>query len=142
MFPLRLTSCPLRRRNGQGIIVLVLLFGTIIIAVASTISFVTANFVNYGYGFYAGNQALAAASGGAEDALLRLLRNKDFSSSGYSVPIGNITATVSVTQNYPATGQARILSKAAVSSRVKQVEAIASVDSNTGEIALRSWKEI
>ncbi len=90
----------------------------------------------------ASQRALAVAKAGANDGYFQLLRNKDYSNAGYSVPLGSESATVSITQNSPATGLVTILASATVSFRPRKVEIIASVTSSTGQVGLVLWKEL
>ena len=84
---------------------------------------------------------MSLASAGAEDALMRLARNKDFSSvSSYSVPVGSDSASVTVNQNSPVAGQAKIVSSATVFFQQRKLQVIVSVDSTTGQISLVSWQ--
>jgi len=84
---------------------------------------------------------MAVASAGAEDALMRLARNKDFSSvSSYSVPVSSSSASVTVNQNSPAAGQAKIVSSATVFFQQRKIQVVVSVDGTTGQISLISWQ--
>ena len=129
-------------RKGQTALSLVFLIGGIAILVGVTLAFLTTSFLNVSSGFESGQRASAVANAGAEDGMLQLIRNKSFSDvSGYPVPVGSNSATVTVTQNSPVAGQATIVSNAVVSLYRRQVKAVVSIDSTTGQVNVISWGE-
>ena len=131
------------RSRGQAVLSLVLLVGGIVVFVSITLVFIVLSFINSTTGFEKANRALAAATGGIEDGVLRLVRNKDFASaSAYTVPLGPYSAGVTVTQGSPAPGQVTITSGASVGLYTRQVQAILSVVSSTGDVQLMSWSEL
>ena len=132
---------PPTSRTGQAVLSLVFLIGGIVVLVALTLAFLVTSFLNSTYGFQVGERAKVVAASGVYDALARLSRNKDLSSSGYSVPLGSDAAIVSVTQPLPDTGLVTIVSTATVLNRTRTVRAVVSRDSNTGQIVLTSWQQ-
>ncbi|MBI4085509.1 MAG: hypothetical protein HY432_03340 [Candidatus Liptonbacteria bacterium] len=128
-------------RKGQSALSFVILVGLITLSMGVTIALLSSGFINSGYGFQAANHAIALAYAGAEDALMKLARNKDFSSpSAYSVPVGSESASVTVTQNSPTSGKATIVSTASYSFWQRKVQTIVSVNSTTSEINVISWQ--
>lgn len=105
-------------------------------------AYLVISFINSGSGFQSANQALAAASAGADDAIMQINRNKDFASTGYTVQVNGNSASVSVSQNTPEAGQITILSESTVSRRKKKIQVIMSINSSTGQADMRSWQEI
>jgi uncharacterized protein (UPF0333 family) len=131
------------RRRAQATLALVFLIGGIIVVIGVSLAFVVASFIASGYGFRLSNQALAIASGGINDAVIKLVRNKDYSAaSPYSVPIGAYAASVTVTQNSPVSGQVTIVSAATVGSYTRKVKAVVAVDSSSGQVQLVSWDQL
>lgn len=127
--------------GGQSTISFVFLVGVIILSIGVTVAVIAASFLNSGYGFQASNGAMAVATAGAEDALLRLARNKDFSSpSGYSVPIGGNSASVTVSQNSPSAGQAKIISSGTILFQQRKIQVVVSVNATSGQISVLSWQ--
>ncbi|MDP2598662.1 MAG: hypothetical protein Q8P49_02440 [Candidatus Liptonbacteria bacterium] len=126
-------------RRGQAVLSLVLLIGGIVVAVGVTLAFLATSFINSAYGYRAAQRAAAVASSGAYDALQRLSRNSAFSSSGYTLTVGSDSATVTVTQDSPATDQVTITSTATVSLAQKTVRVIVSIDPNTSQTTVVSW---
>jgi len=131
-------------RKGQTFLAVVLFIGGIVTVAGLLIAFFAASSIDTGYGVAASFNAESAATAGAEDGLLQLDRNPQFSNpSGYSVSVGtSTTATVTVTQNSPASGEATILSAATVSLHTKKVQVIVSENSSTQDINIVSWTEI
>lgn len=131
-----------RKNDGQMAMSLIFLIGGIMIIIGATLTFVIVSFLNSTYGFRDSSQALSIAQSGVQDAAIQLARNKDFASSGYCVPdlgCGVGTATVSVTQNSPSSGQATIVSYAVANSRQRRIRAVVSVASS-GKIDFLSWE--
>lgn len=108
-----------------------------------SLAFIVLSFINSGYGFQSSNRALAVAAAGVEDAIIKLVRNKDFfSASPYDVPVGTYTASVSVAQNTPVSGRVTIVSTAAVAAYKRKIQAVVAVDSATGQVQLVSWDQL
>jgi hypothetical protein len=130
--------------KGQTFLALVIFIGGIVAVGGLLVAFFAASSVDTGYGVAAEFNAEAAATAGAEDALLQLDRNAQFSNtSGYAVSAGSsTTATVTVTQNAPSAGFATILSTATVSSHTKKISAVVSENASTEQISVVSWTEI
>jgi len=116
------------RVKGQTSISLVLVVSSLIITIAVGIAFLVLTFVNSSVGFEAANRALAIASAGANDGILRLTRNKDFSSGGYTVDIGSNSASVTVTQDSPVAGQVTIVSQATILYHKRKVQVVVSIN--------------
>ena len=129
------------KRKGQAVLPLIFMMGGLVVLMSLTLVFLAYTFLESSYGFQISEKAKAVAASGAYDALLRLARNKDLSAPapGYSLPIGNYSANVSVLQNSPASDQATIISVSTISNRERKVVAIVSRPSLTGEITLVSW---
>ena len=129
-------------RSGQAFLVMVFLIGGVISLIGITLGFLANSSVDTSYGYQAGVRAEAVAETGVEDALLQLARNSAFSnSSGYSVPVGSSTATVTVAQNAPSAGFVTIVSAATVLSRNKKMYVVAAV-STTTQMNVVSWSII
>jgi hypothetical protein len=125
--------------RGQVALSITFMIGTIVLVAGLMVAFLVISFLNSSYGFQASNRALALASGGVEDAMLQLLRNKDFSGT-YCVPLAPCSAAVTVTQNSPSVGRVRITSSATVFLYTRQIEAVASLASSTGQLDLLTWR--
>lgn len=128
-------------RRGQATLSFVFLIGTIIISIGLTVALLAYTFLNSGYGFQAANRAMAVSLAGVEDALIKLSRNKDFSStSPYLVSVGNDQASVTVAQNSPVSGQAKIVSDSTALFQERKLQVIVSIDGATGQTNVNSWQ--
>jgi len=85
------------------------------------------------------NKAFYAAQSGLQDALIKLERNKDYTTGGFNLNI-NGTNDVSVTVSF-ASGQATITSTSTLSQINKNLQAIADIDATTGLITPTSTVE-
>lgn len=132
-------STLLASKRGQAALSLIFVIGGIVFVIGITTAFVVTSFLQSTYGFEAANRALAVAGAGVGDAFLQLIRNKDFSSSGYSIPVGEVQVNVTVAQ---ASGKATITAQATVARSTRKVQAVVSINSTTGEITLLSQEEL
>lgn len=129
-------------QSGQVFFAFVIFIGGIIAVIGLLIAFYAVSSVDTSYGIAASFSAEAAATAGAEDALLQLDRNGAFSSAGYIVSSGSSTASVVVTNPSPATTPPTILSVSTVLGHTKKIQVVASEDVSTGQVSVTSWTEI
>lgn len=113
--------------------------GGIIIVLGVTLAFLSFSFINSSFGVQASQRAEAVATGGARDALVQLARDTNFSSVGYTVPVGTDQATVTVTQGAPAASQVTIISTATIMNYTRRAQVIVAVNANTGQVGVLSW---
>jgi len=103
----------------------------------------------------AGSQeAYSGAQSGVKDAMLRLARNKNFTSSGYFVPAGctlnsDTVCTKVVVENTQSScsqtvsaNQDCVISAGTLSSRTRTIEVLLNVNPANGKITQVSWGEI
>jgi hypothetical protein len=128
-----------RDSSGQVVLSLVFLIGAIIVLAGVALAFLVISFINSTYGYQIAERAKAAAASGVYDALLRLDRNKDLASSGYSVPVGADSAVVSVVQGAPSAGLVTVTSVSTILLRQRRIRAVVSRDSISGFISVVSW---
>ncbi len=131
-------------KNGQATITLTLLIGGTAILIGITLAFLTISFINASSAYQAGSRAFVVASAGAQDALLRLIRDKDFMGTGGSTTTitvgGNDTAIVNVSP--PISSQVVITSQSTILGTTRKLEVITVVDSLTGKVSVLSWKQL
>ena len=85
------------------------------------------------------NKAFYAAQSGLQDALIKLERNKDYTTGGFNLNI-NGTNDVSVTVSF-ASGQATITSTSTLSQMNKNLQTVADINATTGLIIPTSTVE-
>lgn len=120
------------------------MIGTIMIELGLALTFVIYLSNLSSYGVRLSQEALYAARTGVNDAILRTVRDKNFPSgySVYTITIGRANVEVTVNKNIPSTNQNTIKAVATVLTRKKTMEAVISIDSNNGEVAIVSFGEI
>ncbi|OGY98207.1 MAG: hypothetical protein A2855_02795 [Candidatus Liptonbacteria bacterium RIFCSPHIGHO2_01_FULL_57_28] len=149
MSPFTLTprSYSLRPASGQTALAVTFVIGGIIVLFGTMLAFLTLSFLNSTRGFQAASRAAAVARGGVDDAMLQLLRNKDFSSSGYCVPYESVPcpsgyAQVAVTQGSPSAGQVTVVSQAAVSGYRRKFQAVFVVNASSSLVRMVSTQQV
>ncbi|MCX7589932.1 MAG: hypothetical protein N2Z85_03290 [Patescibacteria group bacterium] len=127
--------------SGQAALSTIILIGGIITLITITLVIIISSYATSAYSYQNSQRALAVANAGADDALLRLVRDKDFeNTSGYIVYSGSDSATVKVVQDI-ANKKAIILSVANILGYNKKVRAIVSIN-NDGEVRLIKREQI
>jgi len=124
---------------GQAVLALVFIIGGLIALMGLTMAFLATSFINIAAGFQAAEGAAALANSGAEDALMRLSRAKNTSTT-YSMPIDGNSVSVTITQNSPSSGLVTIISSSTVSRRERRVRVVVSRNATSGAISLVSWE--
>ena len=134
-------------RGGQAALAMVFLVGGIIVVVGITLAFLAISFINSSFGFQSANRALALASSGVADALVRLTRNFQFSDAvGYCVPEGGTVpcpsgaATVTIVPVANLPGQNLITSVASVGSNSRKIEVVVGINATTTQVSVLSWR--
>lgn len=131
----------------QGAVTLpVFLLITVIIFEVAVAGVVTANALNNTFfGERLGAEAQHAARAGAQDAIIRVIRNcplSDCTTTSYSLPVGpRSTAQVSIARD-PVNGKITINSTGEALTRKKKVEVILGVNQTTGQVKVQSLKEV
>ena len=122
------------QKSGQVAIMLmlILLMLTIITTAAVAIGFSTSRDTTT---YTIGEEALAVAESGAENAILHILRDPNYIGEP-NLPIGAGNATITVT----GSGTKTIISKGTVGSLVRQIQVQAGLSG--GQLTVQSWQEI
>ena len=139
------SSYPANRLTGIAALPVLLLTSAIILEVA-IVSIVLANvFNNTRYNERLAAEAFGAARAGAQDAALRVIRYKDCPVTPgcpamSTITVGLRSADVTITDS--GGGIITVDSVGTALGRQKKVQAILGVDPVTGEVSLRSFKEV
>lgn len=145
---LKAKSYNLKATAGQATFSFIFLVGGIVVAIGVTLAILATTLINVTFGFRASERAAAAASSGAEDAVLRLMRNKSFPSpipnGPYIFLVDAAPVTVDITQDVIVSGfnKATIDSSATVSGYQRKIRVIAQINQTTGEVQVLSWKKL
>lgn len=117
----RLTAKPLER--GIAALPTVIVIGTLVllIVVALISSGMIENAISFGHS--QSQEAYVVAELGAQDAIMRIARNKDFESAGYQITVSNGTANITVSGVTTKT----IVSAGTVSNKTRTLQVVANV---------------
>ena len=130
------------RLKGVSALITVIVLGSIIVLVSITTVLLAYWENNSIYSKLKTTEAYYIAYSGTQDAILKISRNKDLSSSTSTLPVGSGTSTVGILINTPSTGQFTINSTGAVGSSNRKIKVIISVSSTTGLITPVSTGEL
>lgn len=123
-------------QQGQTLIVLLvfIMVATIVISAATVLSIIQARSVGR---FTSSEIAYTVAESGIEEAILRLIRNPNYTTSESILNVGGNNATFTITSN----GSSKVIKSRG---EVGSVQRIIQVDLtlNNGQIILNSWKEV
>ena len=122
------------KEKGVATIPLVLALTIFIIAVGAVISITAFNENNISQDFYSSSQALTYAKAGAQDALIKIARNGDYTSTGYNIDFvengcntNSGCATVTVAS---VTSPKTIISQGRMNNNIRKVQVIVPLDTN------------
>lgn len=126
---------------GQAALPTILLIGGIITEIAIAGALVAFILSSSGFGERLSTQALTAAKAGIEDAFIKVVIDKNFSSpEGYTFSVDGREVKVTVTKNLDGTDEIISIGKAL--SRQRKLEGILIVHQDTGKVDLESLQEI
>lgn len=88
--------------------------------------------------------AFYLAEAGAKDAMQKVVRNKNFSSTGYVINLTDGSANVVINKDVPLAERTEILSTGVVGANTKKVRVVLNTDANSdgnGKVSISSWEE-
>lgn len=142
----------LKAINGVAALPAMLLIGGIIVEISIAGAFISYLFSQSSFGIKLSEEALSFAQSGIQDAIIKIIRNKDFfSASGYDITIANKTAHIVVCKDSKSisancdtinTGKNEITSTGSILVKKRKIRAIVNINSNTGEVKIESIGEI
>ncbi|MDO8429960.1 MAG: hypothetical protein Q7S73_01165 [bacterium] len=139
----KLKSYQLPAEKGIAALPSILMFGGLITGVAIAISSVAYLFINSQLGIKLSSEALLVAKAGIQDASMRVVRDKFFSSALYTLTIGDNSVDITVCRDIcVGVGKDQIISISKVRWARRKLEAIVEINSITGEVRLESLKEL
>lgn len=141
---LHLIPYTLKLKEGIAALPTMLLLGGLVVEIIIGVTATSYIFVQSEFGYRLSSEAFMAARAGIEDAIMKVVLNKNFTSSPYTLAVGNYSADVNICGNPPcaAIGKFKITSLGKAQSRRRNLQAILNVDSVTGEVRLESLKEV
>ncbi len=127
---------------GQMMLSLIFLIGGVIITIGVALSILGFSFITSITGYRAAILAEAAASSGANDAILQVVRNANFSSTGYTLPFTNVSDIVTATQGTPSANETTIISLAQIRTIKQKIQVILSIDPVSKKVDVVSYQKI
>jgi len=132
----------MRNNKATAALPAILLIGGIIIEIGLAGAFISYYLSQSGFGVKMSAEALAAAEAGVQDAIIKIVRNKDFTSSGYELQVGSRSANVVVCKDTCAgIGKHKITSIGSAVVKRRKLEAVINVNATTGEVKIESILE-
>ncbi|KKS07962.1 MAG: hypothetical protein A2418_01740 [Candidatus Brennerbacteria bacterium RIFOXYC1_FULL_41_11] len=128
-------------KNGFSAIALTLGISLIVTVLSMGMGFLSYLENSSSFSRLKGQEAFWVAESGIYDAIYRLSLNKNFSSAGYNLAVGNGSTTVVVETDAPQTNFSMITSTGIVSNARKKIQANIVRDVVTGKLTIVSWQE-
>ena len=122
-----------------------LFIGGIIVEIGIAGAFISYYLSQSGFGVKMSAEALAAAEAGVQDAIIKIIRNKNFTSSGYDLAVGSRSTNVVVckdTCSGISEGKHKITSIGSALVKRRKIEAVVNVNATTGEVKIESILEV
>ena len=144
MFKVKSQRSYVKGQNGVAALPTILILGGLVTEIIIAITASSYVFIESEFGNKLSADAMLAAKAGVADAILKVVRDKTFTSATATLAVGNYSADVSVCRELPclAIGKHKIISVGKAQTRRRSLEAILNVDSATGEVRLESLKEV
>ncbi len=133
-----------RKSRGVSTLPTMLLLGGIIIEIAIASAFLTYYFNVTNFGARLAAESLAAARAGVDDALIKIVRNRNFTAypDPYEVQVsGGRVASVIVCKDTCVIGKHQVVSSASALNKRSKIEAILTVTPE-GKVSVDSLKEV
>jgi len=137
--------------NGAATLPVVLLIGGLVVEIGIAGVFIAYYLSQSGFGVKLSEEALAASRAGIQDAFIRIIRNKSYVPSAYTLTIGDRLAQITICKDKitnssscdtPMPNKYEVTSLGQAFNKRRQVRAIFNVDANTGEVKLESEREV
>lgn len=145
----------LRFKSGVAVLISVILIGGIVVEIGIGGLFVIYFLTQSGFGIRLSSEALLAARSGIQDAMIKIVRNKDInyatSGSPYTINIGNRSATIAICKDSKTVstpcdtaniGKDEIISLGIALTKRRELRAILNITTATGEVWVESLEEI
>lgn len=137
-----------RTKENKGVTVLpvVLLIGGIIVEIGIAGGLIAFYSLQSNMGIKTANEALGMARSGIEDAIMKIVRDKNISMTTTTVALGGGSADVSIIRDIPSAGKDTITSIGkmgiGVNEKKRKLQSVVNVDIITGELRVEWLREI
>jgi len=132
-------------KRGVAVLPAVLLIGGLIAGIGISGVFIAYYLNQSSFGVKLSQEALSAAQSGAQDAMLKIIRDRNFNfnPNPYTLNLGNYSAQITVCKDTCAgTGKFQIDSLGTSFNKQRKIRAVINYNNLTGEVRLESEKEI
>ncbi|MBI5079214.1 hypothetical protein HZB06_00860 [Candidatus Wolfebacteria bacterium] len=129
----------------RGIVALptILMIGGIIVEIGLAGVLVAYLVSQSGFGVKMSFEAMAAAQAGVNDAVMKIVRNKDFfTGASTTLAVGDRSVEFSAAANTPSAGKSTVFSIGSAFNKKRKLKAILNVNGVTGEVKIESIEEI
>ncbi len=130
--------------DSRGIVALpaILIIGGIIVEIGLAGILVAYLVSQSGFGVKMSAEAMAAAQAGVNDAIMKVVRDKNFfTGASTTLAVGDRSAEVSVSFNNPLAGKTTVFSIGSAFNKKRKLKALLNVNSITGEVKIESIEE-
>jgi len=131
------TRYKIQDRRGVALLPVILVLFGLVMVVGVAIAGISVSENTISSTKDASDEALAIAESGIQDALMRLARDKDFTSAGYNLSVSGGTATIIV----PSGSSKDITSTGALNNKSRKIQLTVNADAN-GKITQTGWTEV
>lgn len=133
----------IRPEKGASVLVSVVVIMVLLISVSLTIAALGLGEINISTNDKEAKEALSNAEAGVKDALIKVVRNRNFQalSPGYELQLTKGTATIEVIKDIPSQNKDTVYSTGNVNDKKRRIEAILNIDSK-GKVTIDSFKEV
>ncbi|MEK7657956.1 MAG: hypothetical protein AAB366_02055 [Patescibacteria group bacterium] len=129
----------------RGIVALptILIIGGIIVEIGLAGILVAYLVSQSGFGVKMSAEAMAAAQAGVNDAIMKVVRDKNFfTGASTTLAVGDRSAEVSVIRDNPSIGKSAVFSIGTAFNKKRKLKALLNVNSITGEVKIESIEEM
>lgn len=138
------------KTKGAAALLTILMIGGVVVDIALAGLFVIYLLTQSSFGVKFSDEALSAAQSGVEDALFKIVHNKNVnwatSGSPYSIVVGTRTASVSINKDIVGgvltPGKDEVYSSSTVFAKTRELRAVVNVDPITGRVQVESLQEV
>ena len=131
------TRYKIQDRRGVALLPVILVLFGLVMVVGVAIAGISVSENTISSTKDASDEALAIAESGIQDALMKLARDKDFTSAGYNLSVSGGTATIIV----PSGSSKDITSSGTLNSKTRKIQLTVNADAN-GKITQTGWTEV
>lgn len=131
----------LKDARGVSTLPIILLLGGMIMEIAVALALLTYYFNNTNFSIRLSAEALETAKAGIEDAIIKVIRDKNFSGN-YPLEIEGRVADITVCRHACVAGKTEILAVASAFNKQKKLKAILDVKEDNGKVLVESVKEM